>query len=69
MNADSVCIPDSDLDDVGEQLLLDDSSHVPGPGVLRWVASSWQTTPITFFSVGVSLPVDSVHIARPSPSS
>ena len=32
---DSARVPDSDSNDVDEQLLLDDYSHVPGPGVLR----------------------------------
>ena len=66
------CSPVSD-DDV--DLLPDDSSHVPGHGVDRLVASSFCTKAFTFFIAGVSVCLDdddgggTVQIARSYPSS
>ena len=69
--ADPACLPDSDVvvDDDG-LFLLDVSSHAPGLGVDRLVASNWLTILFTFFLVGVIFDEDDddfcIHITRPS---
>ena len=69
--ADPACHPDSDVvvDDDG-LFLLDVSSHPPGLGVDRLVASNWLTILFIFFFVGVIVDGDHddccIHIARSS---